>query len=220
MSNVHGMIRSAVDLNERRGNEINAAIRFIDEFGFWTSTLSSGQASALYNSGTGKFLASAIVISPVQPDISLCQGRLTLESGVAVSTSNQTAKTTLYFTPYNGNQIALYNGSAWIMRSFTETSLSLSGYTADTNYDIWAYDNAGTLALASTAWTNATTRATALALQNGVYVKSGDATRRYLGTIRTTATAGQSEDSASKRFVWNYYNRIQTQNNTRDTPLS
>lgn len=193
---------------------------FIDEFGFWTSTLSSGQASALYNSGTGKFLASAIVISPVQPDISLCQGRLTLESGVAVSTSNQTAKTTLYFTPYNGNQIALYNGSAWIMRSFTETSLSLSGYTADTNYDIWAYDNAGTLTLASTAWTNATTRATALALQNGVYVKSGDATRRYLGTIRTTATAGQSEDSASKRFVWNYYNRIQTQNNTHDTTTS
>ena len=31
MSNVHGMIRSAVDLNERRGQEINAAIRFIEE---------------------------------------------------------------------------------------------------------------------------------------------------------------------------------------------
>ena len=31
MSNVHGMIRSAVDLNERRGNAINAAIRFIEE---------------------------------------------------------------------------------------------------------------------------------------------------------------------------------------------
>ena len=31
MSNVHGMIRSVVDLNERRGHEINAAIRFIDE---------------------------------------------------------------------------------------------------------------------------------------------------------------------------------------------
>jgi hypothetical protein len=134
-------------------------------------------------------------------------GRLTLESGEPVSTTDQTAKTTLYFTPYKGNQIALYNGTAWGIHSFSELSLSLSGYTADTNYDIFVYDNSGTLTLESTAWTDGTTRATALDTQNGVYVKSGATTRRYLGTIRTTATTGQCEDSEDRRFVFNYYNQ-------------
>lgn len=140
----------------------------------------------------------------------VCNGRLTLESGVAVSTSDQTAKTTVYFTPYKGDLVGLYNGStAWNVYDFTELSLSISSLTADTNYDIFLYNNAGTLTLESTAWTNDSTRATALVEQNGVYVKSGATTRRYLGTIRITGTTGQCEDSKLKRFVYNYYNRVQ-----------
>jgi hypothetical protein len=224
----------------------------------------------------------------------ICQGRLTFASGVPVPTSDITAATTLYFTPYQGNQIALYNGSAWVLYTLTERSLSLSGLNANTAYDIFIYDNGGTLTLEAVAWnapsqatiassngiTNAsprvvtttaahgfttgqlvtissnsvaannatwrvgtttsttfqllnldgtnssapgsvgnngtaqradqnTSRATALALQDGIYVKSGTPTWRYLGTIRTTATAGQCEDSDTKRFVWNYYNRAQ-----------
>lgn len=138
---------------------------------------------------------------------SLCQGRLTLISGTPVTTADVTAATTLYFTPYKGNQIGLYGGSAWEMKTFSELSLSLSGYTANANYDIWAYNNAGTVTLESTVWTNDTTRATALTTQDGVYVKTGATTRRYLGTIRTTSTTGQTEDSAAKRFVWNYHHR-------------
>ena len=140
-------------------------------------------------------------------DISTVDGRLTLQSGTSVPSSNQTAKTTIYFTPHKGNQIAVYDGTSWSKKSFSEISLSLSGYAADTNFDIFIYDNSGTLTLESTAWTNNTTRATALTTQNGVYVKSGATTRRYLGTIRTTATTGQCEDSTIRRFVWNYYNR-------------
>lgn len=138
---------------------------------------------------------------------SIANGRLTLEQGVPFSTTNQTAKTTLYFTPYYGNQIALYNGSTWSVHTFTELSLSLSGYVANTNFDIFVYNNAGTLTLESTAWTNDSTRATALTTQDGVYVKSGATTRRYIGTIRTTATTGQCEDSESRRFVWNAHNQ-------------
>jgi hypothetical protein len=139
----------------------------------------------------------------------ICYGRLTLESGVPISTTNQTAKTTLYFTPYNGNSVSLYDGSEWDLFSFSELSLSLSGYTANTNYDIFIYNNSGTLTLESTAWTNNTTRATALVLQDGVHVKSGATTRRYLGTIRITGTSGQCEDSANRRFLWNYYNQVE-----------
>lgn len=135
-------------------------------------------------------------------------GRLTLASGVPLNFDNQTGKTTLYYTPYNGNVILLYVAGAWKFKTFAELSLSLSGYVADKNYDIWMYDNSGTPTLESTVWTNNTTRATALAYQDGILVKSGDPTRRYLGTIRTTATTGQCEDSISRRFVWNMYNRV------------
>ncbi len=144
----------------------------------------------------------------------MCQGRLTLESGVPVSTTDQTAKTTLYFTPNVtgencGNKITVYDGTKWVLYSFSELSLSISSLTASTNYDIFVYDNAGTLTLSATAWTDAATRATALYNQDGVYVKTGATNYRYLGTIRITGTTGQCEDSVSKRFVWNMYNRTE-----------
>jgi len=138
----------------------------------------------------------------------ICYGRLTLESGVPVSSTDQTAKTILYFTPYNGNVIGLYDGSQWDLFTFSELSLSLSGLAANTNFDIFIYNNNGTLTLESTAWTNDTTRATALTLVDGIYVRSGAPTRRYLGTIRTTGTIGQCEDSSTRKLVWNYYNRV------------
>ena len=138
---------------------------------------------------------------------STCEGRLTLESGVAVSTTDQTAKTTVYFTPHIGTNISLYDSGDWDIFTFSELSLSISGYTADTNYDIFIYNNSGTLTLQSVAWTDDTNRATDIITLNGVYVLSGATTRRYLGTIRTTSSTGQCEDSEDRRFVWNYYNQ-------------
>lgn len=136
------------------------------------------------------------------------QGRLTLESGVPVSTSDQTAKTNVYFTPYNGNLISLYDGTRWRLYSFSELTLALGTLTSGKNYDIFCYDNAGTLTLElSAAWTTDTARADALALQDGVYVKSGATTRRWIGTIRTTSTT-TTEDSAANRLVWNAQNRV------------
>lgn len=137
-----------------------------------------------------------------------CDGRLTLESGVAVSITDQTDKTALYFTPYKGDQIGLYDGSsAWETLTFAELSLDISAYTASKPYDIWIYNNAGTAVLDSTVWTNATARATALALQDGVYVKAGTTTHRYLGTIYMD-DASKCQDSVKTRYVWNYYNRV------------
>lgn len=137
-----------------------------------------------------------------------CQGRLTTESGVPVSTSDRVAQSTLYFTPYQGNLVGLYDGTRWKLYSFTERSLALSGLTSGKNYDVFLWDNAGTLALElSAAWTNDTTRADALSLQDGIYCKNGALTRRYLGTIRTTGTT-TIEDSLTKRFVWSATSRV------------
>lgn len=144
----------------------------------------------------------------------ICGFRLTLESGVPMSTSNQTAKTTLYFTPDPLSPfcglISNYESSAWVVRKFGEVSLSLSGYTAAKPYDIFAYVSGETLTLESVVWTNGTTRATALATQDSRRVKNAAADRLYVGTIYTSA-AGQCEFSLSgaapKLYVSNAFNR-------------
>ena len=74
-------------------------------------------------------------------------------------------------------------------------------------YDVFYDFNDGAPVLVLTAWTNDTTRATALTTQEGVLVKSGDTQQRYLGTVRTIA-ASQLNDAAAYRHVWNYYNRV------------
>ena len=136
----------------------------------------------------------------------LCNGRLTLETGVPISTSDQADKVTLYFTPYMGDLIYIYDGTSWVLHSFTELSLDISGFTASKPYDIFIYDNAGTLTLEGLVWTNATTRATALTTQNGVYVLTDATNKRYLGTIYMDA-ASKCQDTENKRYLWNYYNR-------------
>lgn len=137
-----------------------------------------------------------------------CTCRLTLTSGTPVTTSDVTAAGTIYLTPYGGNVVVLYDGSSWVASNFTELSLSLAGHAADTNFDVFVYNNSGTLTLTTTAWTNATTRATAIVLLNGSYVKSGTSTQLYVGTIRTNSAGAQTEDSAAKAFVYNMFNRV------------
>lgn len=151
---------------------------------------------------TAQAIAALTAVNP-----GLAQGRLTLSTGVPVTTSDVTAATTLYFTPFGGNLVALYNGTKWVLHTFTERSISIPAST-NTNYDVFLYNNSGTLTLELIAWTNDTTRATTLAFQDGTYIKNGDTSRKYLGTIRTTGVSGQCEDSLTKRFVWNFYNRV------------
>lgn len=135
-------------------------------------------------------------------------GRLTLTTAVPITVSDVTAATTLYYALYKGNQIALYNGSTgWTSVTFAELSIAVPA-TTNQMYDVFIYNNAGTATLELTAWTNDTTRATALTTQNGVLVKTGATTRRYVGSFRTTGVSGQTEDSAAKRYVWNYYHRV------------
>ena len=146
--------------------------------------------------------------------------RLTLASNTPVMSTEVLAATTLYLTPYVGNKIALYNGSTWDVVESAEINTSLATISADTNYDVFAYNSSGTVMLELLAWTSngagTSARATELAYQNGVLVKSGATTRRYIGTIRGSAS-GQCQFSFggidiggvhAKLFVWNYNNRI------------
>lgn len=139
-------------------------------------------------------------------DSFVCDGRLSLTSGTPVTTGDVTAATTVYFVPFGGNRIALYQLTEWKIYTFTQLSLSLAGLAANTNFDIFVIDSGGTPTLTSVAWSGSNTRATGILLADGVYTQS-NMRYRYLGTIRTTSTIGQCEDSVTKRFVWNNYNR-------------
>jgi len=141
----------------------------------------------------------------------LAGGRLALTSGTAVTTSDVTGATNVYYTPYENSLIGLYdaNIAKAVLVPFTQTTLALGTLTSGKNYDVFGYLSSGALALTTTAWTNDTTRATALQYDSiqGYLVSSGNSAQRYLGTFRTTATT-TTEDSKAKRFLWNMYNRV------------
>ena len=137
----------------------------------------------------------------------VCQGRLTTEPGVPLSTADRTAQATLYFTPDLGNRIGLFDGTRWKLYTFAEMAQPLTTLTAGKNYDAFVYDNFGTPALSLEVWSTDTARLQNLATQDGVPVSGYTPTARYVGTIRATS-ATTTEDSLARRFVWNRYNRL------------
>lgn len=169
-----------------------------------TGTLTAGgsvgaSGQVLQSTGSGVFWGNSGLV-PM-----LADGRLTLASGNPTALAN--VSNTLYYTPYVGNRIALYTGAVWVTYAFTELSIAAPATTA-TNYDVFIYDNSGTLALDLTAWTNSFTRATALTRQDGVLVKNGALTRRYIGTVRTDNLPSSISNLPEQRHVWNMYNRL------------
>lgn len=169
----------------------------------------SGQI--LYADATDQILkvrTTAGNIVPLSGDDPETNGlRLTLTTAVPVTTSNVTAATTIYLTPFKSGSISLYDGTTWVRRNTTEISLALGTLVSGKNYDVFAQWNGSAVTLVlSAAWTNDTTRFDTLTRQNGIVVMSGAPNARYVGTLRTTSTT-QTEDSDSKRFLYNFYNQ-------------
>lgn len=160
------------------------------------------------------------------------QGRLTLETGVGVSASDQLAKTSIFYTPYTGDIVPIFDGAVWALFVFTEIPLALDATITDAgfhesgkNFDLFVFNDGGTLRLGTgPAWTNDTTRSATLTrlsglLTNGaaITLRFGSATGNtvsvstnratYVGTMRASAN-GQCEDSMAKRFLWNTHNRV------------
>lgn len=193
--------------------------------------------------GAGAPLSAA----PLSPP----QGRLTLTSGTPVLTATVSAAGTVFYTPYVGATVPIYNGSGWVQRSFSELSNVLANSATgnagpaaaanNSNYDLFVWDNAGTLTLTrGPAWTSDTARGTGagtseLQLVNGLYtnkvaITNGPAANRgiYLGTIRTNGTAttdfnvGSSAAGGGQGIigVWNCYNRVNVAAQVVDSTFS
>lgn len=138
---------------------------------------------------------------------STADGRLSLSSSDPLGEASGAA--TLYYLPFTGETVALYSGSTWAYHSIPSAgvSVALSGGTASKPHDVFLYDNSGTLTLELVAWTDDTNRATALAQQDTVYVKSGATTRRYVGSVYLDGSK-QCTFDATGRGLWNENNRV------------
>lgn len=139
-------------------------------------------------------------------------GRLNLGNSVPWE-NNPGPSATVYYVPYNGSQIGLNNGGTWflydILAAGVAPSLSVAALTDNRLFDIFAYPYNGTqIALEGVSWTSDTLRAVTLTVIDGIPTKSGDNTRRYLGTARKRG--GIVYCSGNYKFVelWNMYNRV------------
>ncbi len=137
------------------------------------------------------------------------------------------SRTSIRFTPINGNVIGLYFGGAWSVLTFAELNIALGTLTSAIGYEVFAYNNSGVVALELLAWTDGVSRATALVLQDGIKVKSGDATRRYIGSFYTNTTTTTIDDGGGiatqvggQRFLYSAYNRKQRYGRVKDTTSS
>ncbi len=110
---------------------------------------------------------------------------------------------TLFFCPYLGAQVAVFEEDHWMSRWLdSEKSLSLT-VTSGNIYDVFVYWDGSTLALElSAAWASDTARTDDLTLQDGVYLKNADKTRRLVGCIRAVAS-NTVEDSELNRLCIN-----------------
>lgn len=184
--------------------------------------------SNLYEKQSNLWVLTSSLVSaalPVAP-----QGRLTLTSGVAVTETDVTGATTVYFTNAIGNKIPLWNGSQWVVRTFTELSnittnsaTGKAGPAAVGNNAIhflmlWD-DNGQTRLTRSPAWTSDTVVGTGagsaeIDFRDGVPINKFDITNGPLagygliiGAVRSNGSA-QLTDSFARRWVSNIYNAV------------
>jgi hypothetical protein len=181
---------------------------------------------------------TAINASSATPAVPHPQGRLTLSSATPVITTEVTAATAVYYTPYIGNLVPIYNGTLMVPTEFSELTLSLvASHALNTIYDIFVFSNSGVLTLVTgPAWSNSAAAAgsrgsgagtTQIARVKGLWTNAVSMTGRngsttytvganlgtYLGSIFVDGTAGQvtchnTYRQAAKWGVWNAYNRV------------
>jgi hypothetical protein len=141
------------------------------------------------------------------------QGRLTLAAATPVMTSSVSAATTIYYTPYLGSVVPLWNGSAMLPTPWTgdlsnittNSSVGNAGpaaVVANSNYDLFVWLNGSTMTLTrGPAWVSPTSRGTGagtteLQRQNGIWINknaimNGPAANvgTYVGTVSSDASS-------------------------------
>lgn len=139
---------------------------------------------------------ASMLLDPIDgalADPAICECRLTLTSGLPITTADVTGATNVYITPYKGNRIALYctggwSGSIWAARTFTEITKTLGTLVNGQAYDLFAYDVAGVVTTELIEWANATITMTIAAPCVVTWTSHGMATGNQI--TFTTSAAG------------------------------
>lgn len=113
-------------------------------------------------SGFGQFIQP-----PSQPitgtDMPAPQGRLTLISNTPVMTADATAQTNVYYTPYQGNIVPIYDGANMQFYAFGQLTMALntSNQLSGNIYDLFVFINSSVVTFAAgPAWTSTSSRGT------------------------------------------------------------
>ncbi len=203
-----------------------SAAALIDEWDNVDTGLASGSPLAVANGGTGATTASAArtnldvpsnseiadiaaditdLSSAVQNIAAFPQGYLTITSGTPViGSSSVESATSIYYTPLVGAQIPIYNGTNYVIQTFTELTLALgTNNTAGSIYDCFVINDAGTLRLVTgPAWSTSTPGSgargsgagtTELERINGLWVNAEAMTGRYGSGAGTTVSISQNQ---------------------------
>lgn len=140
-----------------------------------------------------------------------------LSNNASSSIYTEGSASAVWMIPHTGNRIGLTNSgvSFYPVTPSANPTISITGQTAGIPCDVFCQMNSTTsVSLVLTPWTNATTRATALVQNSGVWLKSGTPSQRYVGTIlpdsATTYSMASAPGSAAKAVcgLWNQDNRI------------
>lgn len=171
--------------------------------------------------------ADAATIGPVDAFTPAFGGRCTLTTLTPVMTASATSATTVYYTPYVHDRIAIYNGSKlvnWVFGELsnltTASSTSSAGpavVAASSVYDLYVWNNAGTLRLTrSPAWTSATSRGSGAATAqqdcttvpgvctNAVAITNGPAANRGTFVCTVASDVGSTIDWQFGRITANW----------------
>lgn len=158
-------------------------------------------------------------------------GRITLATGVPVMSSSQSGKTTVYYTPYAGNIVPIYDGTNMVPTQFSELSQATTDSTkspaavaASKVYDLFVWNDSGTIRCTrGPAWTNSTTRGYTFTVVNGIALNTSSITNgpgasrgTWVGTIASNGSSTidftfggtGSNGVAGAFYVWNAYNRV------------
>lgn len=111
------------------------------------------------------------------------QGRLTLQAGRPIMDALDIAAQTVYYTPYIGDTIPLWDGAKFVDSAFVDSGLPLAGTIAGKIYDIFAPAGGGAMILGA-AWASLTARAHAVQMYRGVWCDESKNT--LLGSVYIT----------------------------------
>jgi hypothetical protein len=207
----------------------------------------SSFAKTILDDTTAAAVRATIAAAPDFPWMP--QGRLTLSPATPVMTGTVSGATTVYYTPFRGRAVPLWNGSTFVMtdtggelsQATTDTTKSPAAVTTNSSYDYFAWSDSGTIRCTrGPAWSSDTARGTGAGttelemvngfLVNKVAITNGPDARYglYVGTVRSN---GSSQidwifgaigvgGTAGSFGVWNAYNRLAVSTMVRDSTNS